>query len=852
MPVKPSLSNYSQLPEPVSGYELNPNHGLFSVIVPEATTNLVINPSVEFEVTTGYTAVAGAMAATYEWQAYGACGLKLTPAVSTESGFYYGTVSLTATKTYTASVVIQGEAGKTYYIWFATTGGAALGTKRKWIGTGHKQRIWVTFTETSTTTRRIYVTRDAAYADQNLFYADGLQVEEKSYPTTYCDGDQTGFVTGQIAYWWNGSPRASTSSRSAQATAGGREYSLLDLGFRILSVMGLGMPSFADQALPMPGRGELSQGTGDLPREFTLAGDLYSPGHRRLQSLRAGLIRVFSPYITNLDQPLILRYQPLDEDGTPWGESLDIICKYRGGLEGTWASANQERLAITFKMHTPQLRSTYYSGAGLTLQDTVAGTNYILRNLEGLWATVGTGLDNTVYDILEGNDGVIYVAGIFTTAGGLPNTNGIAKWHPDGSYWEAMGTGSDDNGVICLAKDSQGRIYAGGEFTGMGGVANTQGIARWNGTAWESIGNIGGTGYVYAMAATSPRYLAVGGNFNAAGGIAAASIALYDTNIGVWSPYGAGCNNTIYALAYSLDENTLYIGGTFTTAGGHAYPYLARIVAGIYWESVTAKGSGVDGPVNAIRVGFDGKVYIGGEFNSADGLPNTLGIARWTGTQFESLGIGIVAKTAFHSIRALELDASGNLYIGGIDFGLSWDDPTNPQDYVIVFTGSHFQRVPFGLPVGAPPGPLATILAVYQDLDRDTLYFGFNTAGNTTIAASNTVNTGDLNVYPILVVVGPGLLFFIENAATGKRIYFNRRLGASERIVVNLDPVLFSAVSNLSGNILATLQATEGFDLGLLPGDNDLRIHIVGTSGATQACLYWQNQYLSIDTAIWE
>ena len=181
---------YNQWPDPVTGYEISPSNGQFSVIIPEATTNLVTNPSVEGLVMTGYTAVGGMRAATYDWQAYGASGLELTPAVSTESGFYYGTIALAAGTTYTASVTIQGEAGKTYYIYFASTAGAVLSAKRPWIGTGHKQRIWVTYPEATGASRRVYVTRDAQYPDQNPFYADGLQVEAKPYPTLIVTGKQ--------------------------------------------------------------------------------------------------------------------------------------------------------------------------------------------------------------------------------------------------------------------------------------------------------------------------------------------------------------------------------------------------------------------------------------------------------------------------------------------------------------------------------------------------------------------------------------------------------------------------------------------------------------------------------------
>ena len=371
---------YNDFPDIVSGYELNPLQGLLSVIIPEATTNLVTNPSVEGGVTTGYAAYAGAMAAIATWQAHGTYGLQLTPAVSTESGFYYGTVALGSGSTYTASVTIQGEAGKLYYIWFASTAGALIGTKRSWRGTGHKQRIWVTTVEPAGASRRVYVTRDAQYADQNLFYADGLQVEAKAYPTTYCDGDQRGFLVSEFPtpYLWNGIPRASTSSRSAQTRSGGREMNLANYGFHLLTILGLGMAQLVDQSLPLPGLGELAQGTGTKAREFSVIGSLVSDGYRHLSGMLADLENAFKPDLVTMDQPMILRYQAYEGDD-PCGDQVDILCKYRGGLEGAITNHLGERLSLNFKQYIPFIKSTFENGISLGFQNEITNANYGVR-----------------------------------------------------------------------------------------------------------------------------------------------------------------------------------------------------------------------------------------------------------------------------------------------------------------------------------------------------------------------------------------------------------------------------------------------------------------------------------------
>ena len=60
----------------------------------------------------------------------------------------------------------------------------------------------------------------------------------------------------------------------------------------------------------------------------------------------------------------------------------------------------------------------------------------------------------------------------------------------NGYEWSALGSGMDD-GVGSLAVDSNGYLYAGGDFATAGGVTANH-IARWDGFAWSALGS--GTG----------------------------------------------------------------------------------------------------------------------------------------------------------------------------------------------------------------------------------------------------------------------------------------------------------------------------------------------------------------------
>lgn len=812
---------FRSFPELVNGYELNPNHGYFSVIIPEATTNLCTNPSVELA-TTGWAAYGGAMAQTYDWQAFGAAGLKCTPAVATESGCYFGTVALTQEVTYTASIVIQGEVGKIYYIWFATDGGVQIGSKRKWIGTGKKQRIWVTYRETATNDRRVYIARDAKYSDQHVFYADALQVEAKAYPTTYCDGDQKGFVIGETAYQWTGIKHASASSRSAQTRSGGKEMKLRELGLIVLAIMGLGMAPLVDQSLPIPGLGEIGQGTGTMAREFVIAGALVADGRsgRHLQSLRNGLIDAFKPDLVAKDQPLILRYQACDEDGDPISESLDIVCKYRAGLEENWDNHQQERLALQFKMYLPLIQGTYSNGVELGYQGDISDfVNIGYRDKDGIWHAMGSGLNNAAYVIRRGPDGYIYVGGSFTSAGGVANTGRIARW--SGTAWFALGTGM--NGAVRdIVFGPDGELYATGDFTDAGGTAVNY-VAKWDGANWSALGaGLVGQGFGLAV---HPN-----GNIYA---VSNAPNYCYVWNGVSWSEVGDGLDGFItaaYTIAIGPDE-MIYVGGD----GG----YNVYRSNGVTWNTV---GVGLNSYVLKMAFGPDGVLYAVGDFTaSGDNLIPISKIGKWNGVSWSQVGDGLNEDT-----NTLSFDRIGNLYAGGI-FSSS-GGVEFPDSIAMFFNGLWW---PVDVNVNDSTAIVLSILA-----DGDELYVGgiwpLSTTATGATVTIPTVNGAD--AYPTFRMVGPGRVWQIKNYTTGASIYFNNlALMSGEIAVLDLNPLNISFTSNIRGNLMGYILGGSDLTLNLVPGENNISAFMFGSTTADSAfTMEWKPQEWSIDGAVIE
>src|SRR3989339_1128827 len=143
------------------------------------------------------------------------------------------------------------------------------------------------------------------------------------------------------------------------------------------------------------------------------------------------------------------------------------------------------------------------------------------------WQTIGGGMDAPVYALIFDASGALVSAGSFNSAGGITDTSHIARWN--GTRWEAIGKGL--NGVVnALARDSSGNIYAGGSFTvahNSGGDLAVANLVRWNGSIWQDVGG-GVNGEIYALAIDPSNNLYVGGSFTSAGGNIVSNVAEWD------------------------------------------------------------------------------------------------------------------------------------------------------------------------------------------------------------------------------------------------------------------------------------------------------------------------------------
>jgi hypothetical protein len=513
-------------------------------------------------------------------------------------------------------------------------------------------------------------------------------------------------------------------------------------------------------------------------------------------------------------------------------DEVRIPCKYQGGLGGNTNNQYAEETPITFTQYLPVVLSDVEGGASLTVQQSVANANEIVqRTAAGLWQALGTGgVANQVDAIAWGPDGNLYVTGNFTSMGGVANTARIAYW--DGTAWHALGTGLSARG-FALGFAPDGALYVGGGFATANGVV-VNGIARWNGTTFVALGTgvAGASATVNALTFGPDGALYIGGDFTSVNGVAnTAYIARWNGT--VWSALGTGMSAGVFALVYGKD-GYLYAGGTFITAGGTS---ASRIAGwnGTVWSALAGNPT-INSTVFALGFAQNGRLFAGGLFTTIGGVSFNY-IAEYNGVAWTPLG----ANNLNGQVNVLVVTPGGLLYAAG---GFTVADGITLADRFAVWNGAIWTQPDIDLP-GAP---LITALNVAPS---GALTLGYNTTGTATAAALTTVtNAGSAQTYPTLIVKGPSSgtsrIYQLVNFTTGRAIYLNYTINAGETAILRFEPDNLSFTSDFQGNIASTiLPGSNEADFFLQPGTNIMSFFAADSS--VTATLRWRPAYVSLD-----
>lgn len=281
---------------------------------------------------------------------------------------------------------------------------------------------------------------------------------------------------------------------------------------------------------------------------------------------------------------------------------------------------------------------------------------------------------------------------------------------PNTSYIQYSRLGSGVTAVCyALVVDSDGSLYAGGGFSIAGGIS-VKGVAKWDGSAWSSLP----VSYSFSGATLiTVRTLSIYNNVVYAGGT-------FDSYLAKWNgiEFQKLPNNNINAAVIAIEtaNNTLYIGGLFTTPTGHVAQYNLN-----EQTPPVSINDGFNGGVTALKWA-NNTLYAGGSFTQiTSGSVTSNRIAKLVGSQWVPLtgtngGNGVRSSVGGANVNSIVYDNVRNrLYVGGL-FNSAGDVSSNNVAIWDMTTNNWIAIA------GGPTGTNAVIQGMYYDNAHEILY----------------------------------------------------------------------------------------------------------------------------------
>jgi len=279
----------------------------------------------------------------------------------------------------------------------------------------------------------------------------------------------------------------------------------------------------------------------------------------------------------------------------------------------------------------------------------------------------GDGASAEVYTTNIQSDGKIIIGGAFITFNGV-SINRIARLNADGTLDVGFNSGSGSNNIVySSAIQPDGKIIIGGDFTSYNGTTKNF-IARLNndGTIDNSFNiGAGANDRVNTITIQPDGKIIIGGFFTTYNGISRSYLARLNNDGTLDNTFniGLGANNWLY-LTVLQPDGKIIIGGDFTAFNLTNANRVIRLNTDGTVDNTFNIGSGANNGIRSITLQPDGKIIIGGNFTSFNGLSagyitrlNTDGSLDIT----FNLGIG-----ANNSVYTTLLLPDGKIIIGGI------------------------------------------------------------------------------------------------------------------------------------------------------------------------------------------
>ncbi len=240
------------------------------------------------------------------------------------------------------------------------------------------------------------------------------------------------------------------------------------------------------------------------------------------------------------------------------------------------------------------------------------------------------GANGTVFSLAMQTDDRPVIVGNFTAYNTTPR-NRIARLTVDGALDTTFNPGAGANNFInTVALTPSGQVVIGGGFTSFNGTSR-RGVARLNSDGSLDANfnpGLGADGTVWGLDLQLPNgQVVISGDFTTVNGEARKYIARLNPNGSVDQTFIPAVPDDIVNAVAVDSTGKVIIGGAFSTINGIRRRCIARLNVDGSLDNTFNPGTGLDGPVYAVKIQTDSKILIGGAFTQFD-LRQRKSIAR--------------------------------------------------------------------------------------------------------------------------------------------------------------------------------------------------------------------------------
>lgn len=280
----------------------------------------------------------------------------------------------------------------------------------------------------------------------------------------------------------------------------------------------------------------------------------------------------------------------------------------------------------------------------------------------------GDGFDNTVRTLSLQSDQKLIVGGDYLSLNGVANAY-LTRLQPDGSIDETFNTGTGFNGKIYATYiQSDGKIIVGGSFTAFNGI-NAERLIRLNvDGSYDATFNttIAVTnGIVYDICQQADGKIIIVGSFTKYNNYTVNRVARILPNGVLDTTFITGSGSSLNIThARILSDGKILLTGNFTGFNNTAVNRMVKLHTDGSVDADFNIGTGFNADVNAVSIQPDGKIILGGNFTSYNGVVANR-IIRINEDASRDTSFSTGSGFSHDAVQVIKTDFYGNIMIGG-------------------------------------------------------------------------------------------------------------------------------------------------------------------------------------------